>query len=701
MPLMSSIRSKLSTMFVVLAVLFVLMIIFEWGMDLSSRSGGFGGNRTGVIGEVNGHEIKHKDFAEVVRRTAENQKSQTGQDVDEETERQIRVQVWNQMVDEILINQAVDRLGIVVTDQEIRDVVNGPNPPEFLVQQFRDSTGTFRREAYEQAITNPQNRGAWVQVEDVLREQQKRQKLQSLLMTSVQASEGEVLQRYVDRNVTIDAAYMLFDVNRLVSDSAVTVTDKDIQETYERHPEDYKTKATRKLKYVTFSLQATAQDSSSVQAELQRIIDQAKSGLDFTELATTYSEVPPSDAFFKHGELSRTKEKPVFAAHKGEIVGPIRDADGFHIIKVTDERQGTQEFVNAAHILLRHVPTADSVRVASRIRDLAKQARSGGDFGALARANSEDGSAVEGGDLGWAARGTWVKPFEDAAFSARTGQVVGPVRTQFGWHVIKVLGHDRREVKITAVTMKVKPGSQTIDESTRSAEDFAYVAEKEGFEKAAEQSGYSPRETPEFTKEGFIPGIGQNDLVTAFAFNHDLNEISHPISVNGNLAVFKVSGVREEGLRPLDEVITSVRATATREKRMSVVRQRAEEFAKTLAPDADLVSTAREHQELVAGTTGPFKPTDLPPGIGRDPRFVGTTLALQPGKISAPFEGVRGYYIVRLLSRSAVDTAAFALQRSSLREQILQEKRNRFMSDWQRTLREQADIEDYRDQFYR
>jgi len=268
--------------------------------------------------------------------------------------------------------------------------------------------------------------------------------------------------------VTIDAAYMLFDVNRLVPDSAVTVTDKDIQETYERHPEDYKTKATRKLKYVTFSLQATAQDSASVEAELQRIIDQAKSGLDFTELATTYSEVPPSDAFFKHGELSRTKEKPVFAAHKGEIVGPIRDADGFHIIKVTDERQGTQEFVNAAHILLRHVPTADSVRVASRIRDLAKQARSGGDFGALARANSEDGSAVEGGDLGWAARGTWVKPFEDAAFSARTGQVVGPVRTQFGWHVIKVLGHDRREVKITAVTMKVKPGSQTIDESTSS-----------------------------------------------------------------------------------------------------------------------------------------------------------------------------------------------------------------------------------------
>ncbi len=701
MALMSQIRKNLAMMFAVLAFLFVLMIVFEWGMDLSGGTGQFG-TRPDVIGEVNGQDIKYRTFTEMVRQASESRKAQTGQDLDEQGERMLRAQIWDQVVNDILVNHEIERLGITVTDQEIRDIVQGPNPPDFLVSQFTDSTGTFQREAYLQAMMNPQNRDAWLQVEDLLREQQKRVKLQSLLLASVQVTEDEVLRRFIDRSVTLEAQYALFDINRMVPDTMVTVTDEDLRRVYEDRPEEFKSMATRKLKYVSFSLLPTQEDSLAIQQDLEHLLGQISGGISFGELAQTYSEKTQTDAFFRHGELSRAKESAIFAARKGDVVGPIRDTDGMHLIKILDERKGSQTYVNAAHILLRHKPGPDSMSVIRTIRDLARQARAGADFAELARQHSEDGSAANGGELGWTGRGGWVKPFEDAAFGGRVGSIVGPVRTQFGWHVIKVLGKDDRELQISMISMAIKAGSQTVEYAYRTADDFSYLASEEGFEQAAEQNGFRVTETPEFTRDGFVPGIGQNDIVTAFAFGNDVGDISDPTSITNAVAVFMVSGARDEGVRPYDEVVATLRTITFRNKRMKVVREMAETFVKDISPETDLQQAATASDPRIqVSLTGPFKPGDVPTGVGRDPRFIGTALSLSPGEIAKPFEGIRGYYIMKLLSRTPVDSTAFATERPVLRSTLLREKQSRFLSEWQSSLRERADIRDYRYRFYR
>ena len=429
MAVLNDIREK-SPKFIIAgaAVIFIVLIIFDWGLDLTGRRGR-GGGTAEVLGKVNGKEVSYKQFSELVRRAAENQKKQQGSDIDEETDRQIRSQVWNQLVDEMLIQQEIDRLGITVTDQEIRDIVNAQNPPDFLVQQFKDSTGTFRRDAYQRAMMDPQNKNAWIQVEEMLRQEQQRRKLQSLLLANVNVSEGELKQRFIDHNTTMNATYVLFDVNRLVPESAVTVSDDDIKKQYDLHAADFQAKAARKIKYVFFNQTASSDDSAAVEKDINRLLEQAKSGImDFTELVKTYSEVPPTESYFKHGELSQKKEDAVFSAKTGDIVGPIKDNDGFHIIKILDQRQGTTEFVKASHILLNIVSGPDSVKVIQKARALLAQARSGADFAKLARENSQDyGSAMQGGELGWASKDRWVKPFADAAFKARVGEVVGPV----------------------------------------------------------------------------------------------------------------------------------------------------------------------------------------------------------------------------------------------------------------------------------
>ena len=703
MAVLNDIREK-SPKFIIAgaAVIFIVLIIFDWGFDISGRKGR-GGGTSEMLGKVNGKEVSYKQFSELVRRTAENQKKQQGSDIDDETERQIRSQVWNQLVDEMLIEQEIDRLGITVTDQEILDIVNGQNPPEFLVQQFKDSTGTFRRDAYQQAMRDPQNKSAWIQVEEMLRQEQKRRKLQSLLLANVNVSEGELMQRFIDRNVTMDAAYVLFDINRLVPESAVTVSDDDLKKQYDLHAADFQAKAARKVKYVFFSQTASSEDSAAVETEIKHLLEQANSGvMDFAELVKTYSEGPSTEAFFKHGELSQKKESAIFSAKKGDIVGPINDNDGIHIIKVLDQRQGTTEFVKSSHILLNIVTGPDSMKTIQKARALLAQARSGADFAKLARENSQDyGSAMQGGELGWGSKDRWVKPFADAAFKARVGDIVGPVRTQFGWHIIKVTGKDKREVQLLDLVMKVKASTQTMETAFQQAQDFGILAKEEGFEKAAENSKFKVEETQEFTKTGSIPGIGPNDALSNFAFNNKVGTIAEPIYVRNGVIISKVSNIREEGIRPLDEVKGVVHALALKEKKLAKIRPDVDAFYKTLSSSSDLIAAAQSNSNLTARITGPFKPIDGPASVGRDLKFIGTALAMKIGELSKPFEGNLGYYIIKLLSKKEVDSSAFGLDRESLRAQLLQEKRQRVLTDWQTTLREKADIVDHRDKFFR
>ena len=701
MPLMTQIRNNLTKAFAVFAVFFIVYIVLDWGMDITGRRHQQGPRD--YIGKVNGTKITYREFSDILKQQTDAYRKQTGSEADEETDRQLRMQVWNSLLQQTLIEQELDRLGVSVTDDEVRDILLGPNPPAMIANQFRDSTGAFNRDAYDQAIRNPQNRQIMVQIESDVRRQRRLEKLQSLLFAATRVTESEIRQHFEDRSVAMDAEFVLFDPNVLIPDSAVQVSDDDLRKHYNANQEEFKVRPTRKLKYVFFSLAPSKEDSAAVLTEMNRLLEQAKSGSDFGELAKTYSEVPVNDTtFVKHGELSRQRESAVFSARKGEIVGPVSDFAGYHLIKVLGERKGTAEFVRANHILLNAVTGPDSVAKIQKAKDLLKRARSGENFGALAREFSEDaGSREFDGDLGWTGRGGWVKPFEQAAFGAKVGDIVGPIRSQFGWHIIKVTGQDNRELRLATLSMKVKASAVSTDAANARAQDFAVLAKDEGFEKSAELSGYQVRETPEFVKGSVIPGVGMNDAVMSFAFNKKLDALSEPITITGGVAVFKISGVREESVRLFDEVKPMLRFQVLRQKKMQELKEQVNAFYKNLGSNADLLAAVRTMPNVTSQKTGPFKAQDAPRGVGRDYSFIGQTSALKAGEISKPFEGGRGYYIVKLLSKSAFDSTQYAGEKNTLRDQILQEKRNRMFSDWLTALRDKADIEDLRDKFFR
>ena len=207
MPIMTRMRDSMPVILFGLLIAFLITIVFEWGMDYLGIRGG----QQDVVGKINGKKVTYKEFSELLKTLSDNAKAQTGQEPDETVSRQIREQAWQSIVNERLLGEEIQRLGITVSDKELRDWVFGENPPEDLRRNFTDSTGRFNKELYEQVLTNPNQyiqdpRGEdpnfgvkrLQEFEKALRQRRIQEKLQSVVASTVRVTPGEILQRYLD-----------------------------------------------------------------------------------------------------------------------------------------------------------------------------------------------------------------------------------------------------------------------------------------------------------------------------------------------------------------------------------------------------------------------------------------------------------------------------------------------------------------------
>jgi peptidyl-prolyl cis-trans isomerase D len=710
MPIMTRMRESMPVILFGLLITFLITIIFEWGMDYL----GIRGNRGDVVGKVDGTKITYRDFSDMINVLTNNIKAQTGKDPDDDQQKEIRDQAWQTIVTQHLIDEQIKRLGLTVTDQELIDWVRGPNPPEDLRRNFVDSTGQFRRDLYEEFLANPNQflrdpngrdpeyGTKWLaNYEQGLRQRRLNEKLQSLIMASVRVSPGEVRQRFIDQNQKIDAAYAAFDAS-MVGDNDIQVTDADLKNYYDENIDQFKYEATRKLKYVYFQITPSSSDTSMVQKDIEDAATRARAGVDFMQLVSTYSDRVDSGAYFRHGELSPVVESQVFAAKVGDVVGPILDNGTYRLFKVLGERTSKTEYVRASHILLPVEGSGDTMAVKRQAEEIAREAKGGKDFAQLAREYSKDQSnAARGGDLGWFTHGRMVPSFEAAVFKARVGEVVGPVRTPYGWHIIKVTGRDNRELKLVSVNIHIEASSQTKNDLLDRARDFAANCRETDFMKEVQQTGLEAREAMVQDKSTLVPGLGINEPMTKWAFDAKLNEISDPFTLPAGYVVATVAEIKPAGVRPFDEVKESLRPAVLRKKKIQRAMEIARDARAKLAPGDSLSVLEKTTPGIRVGDTGPFTADGSIPGIGRDPAFLGAAEVLQPGIVSNPVEGQRGAYLIKVLSRTPFDSSAFAQQRESLELRMVQDKKSKFLNDWLTKLRDRADIEDHRDLFFR
>ena len=207
---------------------------------------------------------------------------------------------------------------------------------------------------------------------------------------------------------------------------------------------------------VSVPVTATPEQIEAREKRMQEAYEKAKAGEDFAQLALTYSDSTTnieggSLGWRKGSQLPSIVAEQVVTMQAGQISEPIRTPSGFHLFRLNETRGGTQQAVvtqiHARHILLTPNELEDDQTIEQKLNDIRARVEKGEDFGAIAAVTSQDpGSAPDGGDLGWAGPGTFVPEFEKQLDSLKENEISKPFRTQYGWHIIQLLGRRTHDV---------------------------------------------------------------------------------------------------------------------------------------------------------------------------------------------------------------------------------------------------------------
>jgi peptidyl-prolyl cis-trans isomerase D len=349
-----------------------------------------------------------------------------------------------------------------------------------------------------------------------------------------------------------------------------------------------------------------------------------------------------------------------------------------------------------AYVSFSTLPSlSDSEAAKQDIDEIWNELKAGAGFSELAKQVTQDASTAESGGLvGWVKRDQVVKPFEDAAFSLKPGQISAPLLSQYGWHVIRVDARAGDSVKVSHILVKVEPSDETVERARDAANLFLQDASKMDFQAAAVAQGVTVQETPRFTgKDGLVPGIGYSSFIKDFAFRSKPGTSSGLVTLRSGFYVLKLLDRKESYVPKFEEIADTIRVLARTDKRMALAKPLADS-ARVLIAKGKPMSQAASMLGLEYGVTREFSLMTAFPDYPVE--LIGAGSALKEGATSKPIKTDKGYYIIQVLKRAPLDKEKFTQVSSALASSLIQNKQRDVVNQWMTSLREKADIKDYR-----
>ena len=353
----------------------------------------------------------------------------------------------------------------------------------------------------------------------------------------------------------------------------------------------------------------------------------------------------------------------------------------------------------------------DSLRVKLEAEDLIFRLNDGEDFALLANtytqdpSNSADPQNLKGGDLGWFNKGQLLPEFEIASFEAEIGSIVGPILTQYGYHVIKV--NDKRivesneQVNASHILLTIQPGRGTENELKDIASIFALEATEFGFFALADSLGLEIQESNGLRKESiFVDNFGVGRSAVNFAFNNVEGSTSDAIKNDNFYGVFFLDKVDKETVISFEDVKEDLKNEFLSEFKKNHIKTLAESIKDNNQGEMNLseIYQDNENLEYVAETNsaliGSFE------SIGKSNFIVGALADAKEGDILGPLPTLRGQAFLRVIDISDVVMSDFEEKKDSIKFSLLIDRQNAIWGNWLQALRENADLKDYRYDFY-
>lgn len=621
-----------------LALVCLTFVLFYIPDFLRSGARAAGGSNE-VVATVDGHEITAADFRRTYQSQLQAYRGAYGANMNERLLKQLGIdqQILQQMIDERAALAEADRLGVTVSDEEIRERI--------LSMPALQENGRFIGEQrYRQLLRMQRPPITPSEFEETLRRSLTAQKLRSAITDWMSLSSSEIEQEYRRRNEKVKLNLVVLSADKFRS--GVTATDADLAKQFEAHKADYRIGEKRKIRFMLLDAEA----------------------------ARTKAVVSPSAIERYYNE----------------------NIDQF----------STPEQVRVSHILIKTGAAKDEAAARAKAEDVLKQARSGADFAELAKKYSEDEeTAKQGGDMDYIGRGRTVPEFEQAAFSLTPGTISDLVKTQYGFHIIKVADKKAATTRPLAdVTPQIREQLSSEMAQNQVAE-LATTLEKEvarprDLDKVAKSRGIPVQESGFFGREEPITGLGLAPEVNARAFEMNDGDMSGAVRIARGEVFFTVVGKKDPYIPKLEEVRERVRDDVIKMKARDVAKQKADAAVQSLKGAADFEKAATA-AGLEPKTTELVARDSALPDVGVSPAVDRIAFSLPVGAVSDPITAENSIVVIKVVDKKGVTPADFAVAQERFKQDLLTDRRNRFFSAYMVKAKQRMKIERNREAMQR
>lgn len=549
--MMRELREKTKWVMVIVAVAFVGLMVFEWGMDISGTTVA---GQTGELGRVNGEPVPYDQYNAAYQSLYDQARAQYGTvQLTREQIKALEDRAFDEIVNEILIRQELRRRDIRVSDSEVIQAAQWMPHPDLMQNELFLTDGQFDISKYQQFLSGPSaNEDLLRQLEGYYRSTIPRSKLIRQVTSGAYLSDAELWQVWRDRNETVMVDYVPLNVSVLVPGD-VTVTDREIRDYYDQHRDRFERTATARVALAYISKAPTASDTIAAFNKASMLREEIESGAAFSDVAARDSDDRGSSEMGGDlGSFTREMMVPAFADAAfslpvGEVSEPVQTEFGFHLIQV---RERADDQVTASHILVSYEPSDEALDAlyvqADSLESLAERGgveRAAGATGAIFRTGvvvSEDAPYVPG--VGGAIEALeWV---QDNRLSPEPMDVSPVFETPEAFYIVSEEAYQAAgRIPLAEATPEVRR-QLIVDRKLEQARAIGQeiVAEVRGgrtLEEAAAARGLTIETTGPITRIGVNPAFGQANAVVGAAFGTPVGEVSDVVGTPGGLYIVR------------------------------------------------------------------------------------------------------------------------------------------------------------------
>jgi len=537
-------RENTKWIMLITATAFVGLMVFQWGMDITGRSG----LSIGEIGSVNGTPVMYDAFNQTYRSLFDQVQASQEDPVTSQQIRDIEDAAFDEVVNQLLIRQELRRRGIVVTNEELLTAARFSPPPEFQNSPAFQTDGFFDIQKYQAFLASPTiDDLTLLQLEAYYRDVIPRSKLMRQVSSDLYVTDAALWDEFRDRHEQISVRYLALNPAQRVADSTVAVTPAEVREYYEAHEQEFALPAQVTVRAVVIDKTPTPEDTVAMRALAAELRQEIIEGADFEDMLGQPGVGAASGdlGWFTRERMPEEFSDAAFAATIGELTEPVRTGFGYHVIEVQDQ---TEDSVQARHIL---VPFARTEESELELLTLADSLEALGESRTLADAALTLNLGVETAylstEFAFVAGAGQVGEGSDWAFEeALVGDVSPVLETRQAFYMLELA-----EIR-AAGAISLDDARASIEQTVR-AEKKVERAKDEGAEIAAQvRAGVSLADIAEqknleiqtagpYARLDFVPGIGRMNAAVGAGFGLNIGEVTGAVETNNNVFIIELA----------------------------------------------------------------------------------------------------------------------------------------------------------------